>query len=177
MTFYDDEARTVKFAASLLILMGIHVVEAQEAPSRISPLPQQGSLSRERVGFRLTPGICRHILVRTNARGDVKFRANVDAEGKPLVPVDLNSYERIIPDQVILPIWFDLSRYSDRGMLDPSASARHRDKGSALVAELLIKKSGEIYLNDQPLFDEDEAMLRSACQQLEEQKSGETSTP
>jgi len=47
---------------------------------------------------------CQKIMTEHRPRNDVMYQAGVSAEGKPVVPADLNAFTVPIPKKIVIPI-------------------------------------------------------------------------
>jgi hypothetical protein len=90
---------------------------------------------------------------------DVAYRPDVDVDGAPVTPADLNGGRSLtIPDSFTIPITVDLAR---RFGIPP---VRNLYKAEPNIGTVVFR-DGEAWFNGQRLTSDDEAALIAACRQ------------
>lgn len=106
--------------------------------------------------------ICDQIMIDATPEADVAYKPDEDPN---VPPADIGGSIKIKPPtQINIPVYIDLQKYTGGGVIPPSSNQNSGDVGN-----IVVHSDGRIYFNGQPLFHEDEYMIKQACRELQGQ--------
>jgi hypothetical protein len=96
-------------------------------------------------------------LVKYQQPPGVEYQPGVDVHGEPVVPADINSGANIqLPQTIVIPVEVLLRKYA---FIPPGSPLR---QSKAELGTITVT-GDQVFYNDQPLTDPDEAALAAAC--------------
>jgi hypothetical protein len=111
----------------------------------------------EAAQVKLDRPTCLYLMVNHAPNNSATYQPGTDAEGNAVIGADLNSIKIEPPSEIQVPVRIDLSRYLRLGDIHTPM---------AKVGEIKRMENGQLYFNNQPLFQEDQTQVIEACKKI-----------
>ena len=104
--------------------------------------------------IKITKADCDALIINADPMDNVAYQPDSSVNVSNSINLKLPS------DQTMtIPLSLNLNRYVNQGQ-------RHELNARAFIGGIVRKPDGRLYFNGQPLFDNDEAIIKEACKNL-----------